>query len=79
LPKHYTFRTTRDTAWLDGILMGVPKQDRARFIRDTLIRGLGDTNRTQTEHKVTQTEHLPIVKEECVEEDIEKKLDNLFE
>lgn len=74
MPKYYSFRTTRDTEWLDDILKSVPKHDRAKYIRELIIKGL-NVNVTQTEHKpntfvshtehkcntnVSQTEHLDI-------------------
>lgn len=60
LAKQYTFRTTRETNWLDDILMGVPSKDRARFIRKLIISGLWATsNESQTEHKPKSNEsHL---------------------
>lgn len=58
--KYYSFRTTRDTEWLDEILKSVPKHDRAKYIRELIIKGLNN-NVSQTEHKpntfVTHTEH----------------------
>ena len=64
MPKQYTFRTTRETSWLDEILMGVSDKDRARFIRNTLMAGLnGSTIELQSTHEPntnsTQTEDKP--------------------
>lgn len=79
MTRHYTFRTTRDTEWLDGILGAVAEKDRAKYIRELIIKGLG--NVTQTEHVpntlVTQVEHKPntiVTQEKHVEIDREVEL-----
>ncbi|WP_144510022.1 hypothetical protein [Bacillus sp. FJAT-22090] len=63
MAKQYTFRTTRETKWLDDILMEVPTKDRARFIRKLIISGLWATsNELQLEDKPKSNELLTEVK-----------------
>lgn len=41
LGRRYIFRTTRETSWLEGILDAVEEKDRAKYIRELIIKGLG--------------------------------------
>jgi hypothetical protein len=44
LPKQYTFKTTRQTSWMDSILEAVDSRDRSSFIRDMIELGMRATN-----------------------------------
>jgi hypothetical protein len=41
MSKRYIFRTTRETSFLEAILDAVAEKDRAKYIRELLIKGLG--------------------------------------
>lgn len=91
LGRQYTFRTTRETEWLDDILMGIPTKDRARFIRKLIINGLEVHSGVIQKDDKPKTNTLPIKDkpttiapppptepiEDIEEEDLESKLDNL--
>jgi hypothetical protein len=52
LGKQYTFKTTRDTEWLEPILDGLNGKERSRYIRMALVL-LFDNKRPAVTHGVS--------------------------
>lgn len=64
MSKQYTFKTTKDTEWMEEILNRISPQDRSAFIRDSIRQNLEKLGVCkdilgQTSDKVThQTSHV---------------------
>lgn len=64
--KQYTFKTTRDTEWLEPILDELPSQDRSRTIRMALVLMFDNVRpavlqRSHTEEDVTLEERPEVL------------------
>ena len=91
--KQYTFKTTRDTQWLEPLLDALASNERSMTIRESLTLYFDDqrpavTRQTQITQKVTPKVPLEVLKElpkvthnkpmfEAIEVDLESTLDNL--
>jgi hypothetical protein len=80
--KQYTFKTTRDTEWLEDILDSLPPQYRSEFIRAHLIQGINGTAPKQTLTRVdipevrhTSDTHLTDERQTSVRQDPTMKLE----
>lgn len=69
MPKQYTFRTTKDTHWLETILDGKDRDERSGFIRDMIALGIRASGHPLsmkkevtriTSHEMRNTSHVDL-------------------
>lgn len=56
--KQYTFKTTKDTLWLEKILDNMDKRCRSEFIRNAIVSTLTVTQPRQDDRKVFSSDKM---------------------
>jgi len=77
MTKQYTFKTTKETSWIEEILDRMDMGDRSKFIRTCITTVLDRSHNCHT--IVTPMSDLPVVKQEVNPEEALDKLGLLYD